>query len=94
VKDKKMAVAPKLTIDEFRALTSFKDKIENILKNDLEIMSFFCMCVIVVITSIKRLLTPCIAFAGTRNRSAIEMIWPISLTNYNSRVEHTISIRK
>jgi hypothetical protein len=34
-------VVPKLTIDEFRALTSFKDKIENILKNDPEIASFF-----------------------------------------------------
>jgi nucleoside permease NupC len=62
VKDKKMVVAPKLTINEFRALTSFKNKIENILKNDPEIVSFFCMCVVVDITSIKRLLTPCIAF--------------------------------
>ena len=62
MKDKKKVVAPKLTIDEFRALTSFTDEIENILKNDAEIVSFFCMCGVVDITSIKRLLTPCIAF--------------------------------
>jgi hypothetical protein len=44
-----VVVVPKLTIDEFRALTSFKDKIESILKNDQR-LCLFSACALLLIS--------------------------------------------